>query len=67
MQYEIKYIRNDMPKAYVGKTVKYARSEEEAIKFLCGSKPDKQGYFRMKRGGRGKIQSIKQLKEKEND
>lgn len=52
-----------MPAGYIGKTIKYARDEQEALKLFCGSKPDKQGHFRMKRGGQGKIQSIKQIKE----
>ncbi len=63
MQYEIRYTRDDMPEGYIGRAVKYARDEQEAIKCFCGSKPDKLGYFRMKRGGRGKLESIKELKD----
>jgi hypothetical protein len=47
-----------MPEGYVSSVVKYARDEKEAIKHLGGSKPDKKGYFRMKRGGIAQIQSI---------
>ena len=55
--YRIEYIRDDMPTGYIGKSVKHARDEKEAVKFL-GSKPDKRGYFRMKRGGIAQIKSI---------
>jgi len=57
-QYRIRYVRQDMPEGYVSSVVKYARDEKEAIRHLGGSKPDKKGYFRMKRGGIAQIQSI---------
>lgn len=63
MRYEIKYTRKDMPEDYIGCTVKYARDEDEALKFFCGKKPDKQGHFLNKRGGRGKILSITKLQD----
>lgn len=56
-QYRIKYKRNDMPN-FQGSAVKYARDEKEALKHFCGSKPDKSGFFRMKRGGIAKLISI---------
>lgn len=55
--YRITYNRNDMPN-FQGSVVKYARDEKEALKHFCGSKPDKTGFFRMKRGGIGKLISV---------
>jgi|TARA_X000001388_G_scaffold61441_1_gene46985 hypothetical protein len=52
-----------MPKGYIGSAVKYARDEKEALKHFCGTKPDKDGIFRMKRGGIGKLKSITMDKE----
>jgi len=59
-QYEIEYTRNDMPEDYVGRSIKYASDEASAIKFL-GTNPDRNGFFRLKRGGIGKIKSITKL------
>lgn len=42
---------------YIGSALKYANDEYQALKYL-GSKPDKNGYFRMKRGGVAKIKDI---------
>ena len=50
-----------MPEGYIASTVKHARDEKEAMKHLGGSKPDKRGYFRMKRGGIAKLKSITKL------
>jgi hypothetical protein len=57
-QYRIRYVRQDMPEGYVSSVVKYARDDKEALKHLGGSKPDKNGFFRMKRGGVAQIKSI---------
>jgi len=43
---------------YVGSTLKYASSEKDVFKYL-GSKPDKKGYFRLKRGGVALLKDIK--------
>jgi len=43
---------------FQGSSVKYARDEKEALKHFCGSKPDKSGFFRMKRGGIAKLVSV---------
>jgi len=59
-QYEIEYTRNDMPEGYVGRAIKYASDESSAINFL-GTKPDRNGFFRLKRGGIGKIKSITKI------
>ena len=60
-QYRIEYIRSDMPEGYIASAVKHARDEKEAMKHLGGSKPDKRGYFRMKRGGIARLKSITKL------
>jgi len=49
-----------MPEDYVGRSIKYASDESSAIKFL-GTKPDRNGFFRLKRGGIGKIKSITKI------
>jgi hypothetical protein len=49
-----------MPEGYVGRAIKYASDEASAIKFL-GTKPDRNGFFRLKRGGIGKIKSITKI------
>ena len=54
-----------MPDDYIGVSVKYARDEKEAVKYI-GTKPDKNGFFRFKRGGTGKIKSITRLKDETN-
>lgn len=59
-QYRIEYTRSDMPEGYVARPVKYAKDEATAVRFL-GSKPDKQGHFRLKKGGIGKIQSVTKI------
>ncbi len=56
-QYEIKYTRADMPEGYVGTAFKHARDEKEAMKYV-GSRVDKQGFFKLKRGGIAKLKSI---------
>lgn len=57
-RYLIEYTREDMPEGYIGKALKYGRDEKEAVSFLCKTKPDKSGLFRMKRGGLAKLKSI---------
>ena len=59
-QYRIEYTRSDMPEDYVARSVKYAKDEATAVRFL-GGKPDKQGFFRLKKGGMGKMKSITKL------
>lgn len=63
-QYLIKYNRFDMPEGYVGTTVKWARSENEAVKIILKKLPDMKGGCVFKRGGIGKIISIEQLEQK---
>jgi len=57
-QYIIEYTRDDMPEGYVSKAIKYAKDEKAAIAFLSKTRPDKQGFFRLKRGGLAKLKSI---------
>ena len=59
-QYRIQYRRTDMPEGYIGSAVKHARDEKEAMKYI-GSKPDKKGFFRLKRGGVAELISINKL------
>ena len=59
-RYEITYTSSDMKDDFICRSVKYARDEKEAVKYL-GTKPDKSGVFRLKRGGIGTIKAIKQL------
>jgi hypothetical protein len=47
---------------FQGSAVKYARDEKEALKHFCGSRPDKSGFFRMKRGGVAKLITIEVYK-----
>lgn len=49
-----------MPEGYVGKAIKHAQGEPEAMKFI-GTRPDRNGFFRLKRGGIGKIKSITRI------
>jgi hypothetical protein len=50
-----------MPDGYTGTAIKYARDEKELMGFM-GTKPDRNGIFRFKRGGIGKVLSISILK-----
>ena len=59
-QYRIQYRRTDMPEGYIGCAVKHARDEKEAMKYI-GSRPDKKGFFRLKRGGVAELISINKL------
>jgi hypothetical protein len=63
-QYLIKYTREDMPGDYIGTTVKWARSENEAVKIILQKLPDMKRGCVFKRGGTGKIISIEQLEQK---
>lgn len=56
-QYKIEYRRFDMSDSYVGRAFKYARDEKTALSFL-GTKPDRNGVLRFKRGGCGKVLSV---------
>lgn len=60
-QYKIEYSMNDMPEGYVARCVKYARDEKEALKHI-GTKPDKSGSFRLKRGGIAHLKTITKIK-----
>lgn len=59
-RYRIEYTMNDMPDGYIARSTKYARDEKEAMKYV-GTKPDKAGSFRLKRGGIAKLKSITKL------
>jgi hypothetical protein len=60
-EYKIETHHDDMPKGYVGMTYKWAHDEKEAVRLLLRKMPDKTGVCVFKRGGTGKILSVKQL------
>tara|TARA_R110002050_G_scaffold60559_2_gene134338 strand:+ start:1773 stop:1970 length:198 start_codon:yes stop_codon:yes gene_type:complete len=63
-QYSIKYSRSDMPEGYVGSTIKWARTKNDAVKLILKKLPDSQGRCVFKRGGIGEIISIEQIEQK---
>ena len=50
-----------MPENYTGKTFKWAHNENEAFDYILKKRPEKDGTCVFKRGGTGKIISIKKL------
>ena len=50
-----------MPEGYIGSTLKWARTERDAVKLILKKAPDKDGSCSFKRGGSGKIISVKEL------
>ena len=61
IEYRIRYTRNDMPKDYVGESLKWAHSASEAVNLLLQKKPHKNGTCVFKRGGMGKILSAEEV------
>jgi len=57
-RYCIKYVRDDMPRGYIGNTNKWAKDSKTAINYLLKKKPEKSGVCLFKRGGTGKIISV---------
>ena len=49
-KYEIIYKHFDMPTDYRGYQVRWARDKAQAVKFICPTKPDKNGYGITKKG-----------------
>lgn len=62
-QYLIKYTRMDMPDDYVGSTIKWARTQNDAVKLILKKLPDSKGGCVFKRGGIGAIISVKQIEQ----
>lgn len=60
-QYLIKYSRMDMPENYIGSTLKWARTKNDAVKLILKKLPDSNGGCVFKRGGMGKIISVEEL------
>ena len=60
-QYEIKYTRTDMPEGYIGNTIKWARTDKDAVKLILRKAPERNGNCVFKRGGFGRIISVKEL------
>ena len=57
-QYSIKYSHSDMPKGYIGSSMKWARDEKEAIKLVFRNRLDRNKCGTLKRGGYGKLIEI---------
>lgn len=61
-EYYITYRRNDMPpEGAVSCAIKWAHTEQDAVRYLLKNKPAKDGSCVFKRGGTGKILSVEQL------
>lgn len=60
-KYEILYRHFDMPPEYRGYTLKYARDKHQAVKYLCPTKPDKDGYGVTKKGARIQILEVNEV------
>ena len=61
IEYCIEYQRDDMPENYTGKTFNWAHNEKEAVNYILQKRPEKDGTCVFKRGGTGKIISVKRL------
>lgn len=57
-KYEIIYKHFDMPTDYRGYQVRWARDKAQAVKYVCPTKPDKDGYGITKKGARIQILEI---------
>ena len=60
-QYRITYTHDDMPSDYRGNTIKWAHTEKEAINLILRKNPEKDGTCVFKRGGSGKILTVKEV------
>ena len=60
-KYEILYLHFDFPPEYRGYTLRWARDKAQAVKYLCPTKPDKDGYGVTKKGARVKILEVNEL------
>ncbi len=60
-QYEITYKNFDMPGDYIGKAIKWAHNEKDAVKLITKKSPDKTGTCRLNRGSTAKIISVKEI------
>ena len=50
-----------MPSDYRGYTLRWANDKAQAIKYLCSTKPDKQGYSTTKKGARVQILEVNEV------
>ena len=60
-KYEIIYKHNDFHPDYRGYQVRWANDKAQAIKYICPTKPDKNGYGVTKKGARIQILEVNQL------
>ena len=65
-QYRITYTHDDMPSDYKGNTIKWAHTEKEAVNLILRKNPEKDGTCVFKRGGSGKILTVKEIYEIQN-
>ena len=60
-KFEILYKHDDMPSEYRGYTLMWANDKAQAIKYLCPTKPDKNGYGTTKKGARIQILEVNEV------
>jgi hypothetical protein len=60
-KYEIIYKHFDMHPDYRGYQVKWANDKEQAVKYICPTKPSKDGYGTTKKGARVQILEVNEL------
>ena len=60
-KYEILYRHFDFPPEYRGYTLRWANDKKQAIKYLCPTKPDKEGYGTTKKGAKIQILEVNEL------
>ena len=60
-KFEILYKHDDMPSEYRGYTLRWANDKAQAIKYLCPTKPDKNGYGTTKKGARIQILEVNEI------
>ena len=64
-KYEIVYRHFDFPPEYRGYTLRWANDKAQAIRYLCPTKPTKEGYGTTKKGARIQILEVNEIPIKE--
>ena len=60
-KYEILYRHFDFPPEYRGYTLRWANDKAQAVKYICQTKPDKNGYGTTKKGARIQILEVNEV------
>lgn len=60
-KFEILYRHFDMPSDYRGYQVRWANDKAQAVKYICPTKPTKEGYGTTKKGARIQILEVNEL------